>query len=414
MGETRSGGKMGKDGVAPTPADVKAPAAGGPTIAVAEAPAGALGAGADPHSPRPPQPPRPPMFTNEAPTPPRPPVPQPPQPPKPPTSSTGGVTATVSPLAPKGLKARLRDVKPRNLAIAGGVAAAIVGALVVLGVIFLGGSASEDKPAEYAFDSDAVHRVTDGLTSDVAPGDPSNPGDPNSLWNYGIAPIAPGTPGSGSSKYSPPYRSGTSRNFIPYTPTDSTSGTSGSTGGDGGGGGGGGVATPSMPAGIYNSGGSGSIPSGFWAKPAAVPATVGAAVTVADGGCSTLTLGAGTTAVSSTYCSSGSELSAGPRTRVTATGMVTMTCPGAFVPAGNPALVCRATSGALAEDLSGGVSVTDAGSAWVATTSVSAPSGDMWTEQVTIDKASGKVTSLRSDVRFTVLGYQESSTFSLR
>lgn len=433
MGESRKGERLGGEGVAPTPV-----AAAARAKEWAGAAAVATSGQAPPVRPTPPAPPReglpaaavatlaapaaradrPPSFTTEVPTPPRPPIPHPPEPPRPPAppvATAAGVTATVTPLAPKGLRARLRKARPRNLAIAGAVAAAVVAAAAVLGVFLLGAGGTDDKPAEYAFDSDAVHRVTDGLRPSVSPGDASSQGDPNSLWNYGVTPYSPATPGSGTSKYAPPYRSGSSGRFIPYTPPYGTSGGSGSGGSGGDGGGGAATAEPRpMQAGAYGYGGAGTIPAGLWSAAGAVPATVAAAVTTSDGGCAALSLAAGKNTVQSTYCAAGGVLTAGPRTRAMPTGTFTMTCPGAFVPAGNTALACTATSGKLSEELTGGVSVADTGTAWVATTSVTGPTGDSWTEQVTIDKASGNVVSLRSDISIAVFAYQESSAFTLR
>lgn len=338
-----------------------------------------------------------------------------------PAIGTGAVTATVTALDPKGLRARMRKVKPRNLAIAGAVAASVLAAAAVAGFLLLGPKGDQDRPAEYAFDSDAVHSITDSLDSSVSPQDTNAPGDPNALWNYDVAPATPDG-SSGTSTYTPPYRSGTSSRFIPYTPPYGSYGQSDPSGQPGSGGnntGTGGPVPQAMPAGSYSYGGAGTVPAGFWSNSVSVPGTVAATVTPGDAGCSTLTLGAGGNTVSSTYCVSGGALSAGPRTRTVQNGRLTMTCSGPLLPAGAQSagatkVDCKASAGALSEDLSGTASVVDAGGAWVATTDVSAASGDHWTEHVTIDKASGRVALLQSDVRIALLVYQESSQFTLR
>lgn len=328
---------------------------------------------------------------------------------------TGAVTATVAALEPKGLRARLRRAKPRNLAIAGAVAASVLAAVAVLGFLFLGPAHDQDRPAQYAFDSDAVHRVTDGVESSSSPADATAPGDPNPLWNYDVSPLTPTGP-SGTSKYMPPYRSGTSGKFIPYTPPNGSSGSSG--GGDSGGDAAGPAPRP-MPAGTYSYNGSGTVPVAFWSKIVPVPGTVTATVTAGDGGCSGLAIAAGGTTVSSSYCAVGGSLGAGPRSRTVQNGQITMTCSGPLLPAGAQAAGdtqadCTASAGSASEKLIGVTSVADAGSTWVATTSVSGPNGDYWTEHVSIDKAGGNVVALRSEVRFALLAYQESSAFTLR
>lgn len=326
-----------------------------------------------------------------------------------------GVTATVSALEPKGLRARLRRIKPRNLAIAGAVAATVLVAGAVVAYLTLGPGPEQDRPTEYAFDSEAIHTVTDAIAPTVTPGGPDSSGDPNALWDYNVAPLTPGGTGPGSSKYVPPYRSGSSGHFIPYSPPNGSSGSSGPpvSGGDSP------IAPQAMPPGSYGYGGAGTVPTGFWSKVAPVPESVTANVTSGDGGCSTVALGAGATTVSSTYCATGGELSAGPRARSVPNGQLSMTCSGPLIPAGAASgqvseVDCKAKAFALEEDLHGTSVVSDTGSAWVATTTVSASSGDMWAEQVTIDKANGTVLGLQTNVRVAVLGYVESSTFTLR
>lgn len=370
-----------------------------------------------------------PVFTDAPPTPPRPPLLQPPQPRPPqsprlgappgvgvPTTSSGGVTATVSALEPKGLRARIRAVKPRNLAIIGAAAAAVVVAIVVASVLLVGQGPEDERLAEFAFDSDTIHSITDGMSVTVAPGDTNSGGDPNSLWNYETAPTPGGTSPSGTSKYTPPYRGSSRSNFIPYTPPE---GSGSGDGGDGGGGDQSGAPAAVMAAGSYAYGGSGSLPVAFWGKVVPVPQSVSGSVRTADG-CSTLDIGAAGVTVSSKYCLSGGAITTGVRSRALQNnGRLTLTCPGTLVPVGARGgqlseVSCTAAAGGLSEPMLGDVVLSDGGSAWVATTSVSAANGDAWTEHVTIDKASGKVLALKSTVQIAFPAYQESTAFTLQ
>lgn len=371
-----------------------------------------------------------PELTDAPPTPPRPPLLRPPEAPRPPqvpllvpapggaapTTTAGGVTATVSALAPKGVRARVRAMKPRNLAIIASVAAAVVVAIAVVTVLLVMRGTEDERPAEFAFDSDAIHSITDGMSSTVAPADPSSGDDPTSLWNYDTAPTPGGMPSPGTGKYTPPYRGGGSSNFIPYTPP------SGSAAGPSGTGGGGDASTRSvaavMPAGSYGFAGSGTLLAAFWGKTVAVPPSVSASVTT-DGGCSTLGIGAGGVTLASAYCLSGGTVTAGERSRALQNGRLTLACPGPLVPAGAAGgqsfdVTCTAASGTLSEQMAGHVSLADSGSAWVATTSVRASNGDTWSENVTIDKASGNVIALRSTVKIAFPAYQESTAFTLQ
>lgn len=362
----------------------------------------------------PPTPPRPPL--RRPPEPPRSPQPHPPAAPGAPTSGTGGVTATVSALKPKGMRARIRAVKPRNLAIMGAVAAAVVAAVAVVAALLVVQGPPDEHPAEYAFDSDAVHSITDGMTSTVSPGDTTPGGDTNSLWNYSTTPTPGGTTSSGTNKYTPPYRGGGSSHFIPYSPP-SGSGSGGPATGDSGGDTSGGAAAV-MAAGSYGYAASGSVPLAFWGKAASVPQSVTGTVT-SVAGCSVLGIGAAGVTLTSTYCLSGGAITAGERSRALQNGRLALTCPGALVPAGAQGgqsfeISCTATAGSLSEPMTGKVALADSGSAWVATTTVGATNGDAWVEHVTIDKASGNVVGLQSVVKFAFLAYQESTAFTLQ